>query len=60
MFSHLEKKRLKARLAALGLPPDQLLASFMMGRETRLLVVFDPATLEIRAMVPPEDYVSLF
>ena len=53
VFSPGERQALKARLVELGLPADQPVATFMMGRETRLLVVLDPATLAIRAMLPP-------
>jgi hypothetical protein len=53
VFSRREQQALKQRVAELGLPADRPIASFMMGRETRLLVVFDPATLEIRAILPP-------
>lgn len=53
IFSRGEQRALKERVAELGLAADQQNASFMAGRETRLLVVFDPATLQIRAMLPP-------
>lgn len=55
IFSRGERQRLKQRMTELGLPADQPVASFMMGRETRLLVVFDPVTGEIRAMLPPPE-----
>ena len=53
MFSPGERKSLKARMAELGLPADQPVATFMMGRDARLLVVFDPATARILAILPP-------
>jgi hypothetical protein len=56
IFSRGEQQALKQRMIELGLPADQPVASFMMGRETRLLVVFDPATAEIRAMLPPPEH----
>jgi hypothetical protein len=42
-------------MAELGLPSEQPVATFMMGRETRLLVIVDPDTAEIRAMLPPPE-----
>jgi hypothetical protein len=56
IFSRAEQQALKERMTELGLPADQPVTSFMMGRETRLLVVFDPVTLEIRAMLRPPAY----
>ena len=53
IFSAAERTRLKMQLTQLGLPVTGPIASFMMGRETRLLVTFDPATMAIRAMLPP-------
>ena len=53
IFSRSEQQALAARVTELGIAADQANALFMMGRETRLLVVFDPATLQIRAILPP-------
>ena len=53
IFSQREKQALKARMAEMGLAADQPITSFMTGRDARLLVVFDPVTLEIRAFIPP-------
>ncbi len=55
VFSPGEQRALKEQMASLGLPSDQPVATFMMGREVRLLVVFDPATLAIRAMLPAPE-----
>jgi len=53
IFSRVERQVLKERVSELGLSADQPIASFMTGPDTRLLVVFDPATLSIRAFIPP-------
>ena len=53
IFSRAEQQALMERAAELGLATDQPNASFMMGREARLAVVFDPATLQILAILPP-------
>jgi hypothetical protein len=55
IFSRGEQQALKERVAGLGLATDQPNALFMMGHETRLLVVFDPASLQIRAILPPPE-----
>jgi hypothetical protein len=55
IFSRLEQQALAERVSELGLAADQPNACFMMGRETQLLVVFDPATLQIRAILPPPE-----
>jgi hypothetical protein len=55
LFSRKEQAAFKERVAALGYAADQAIALSMSGRdEARLLVVFDPATLEIKAMLRPE------
>ena len=53
IFARSEQQAFKKRLIELGLPADQPIASFMIGRDARLLVVFDPATFAIRAIIPP-------
>jgi hypothetical protein len=55
IFTRSEQRALKQQMAQLGLPAEEAVVSFMMGRETRLLVVLDPATLEVRAMLPPPE-----
>ena len=48
-----ERQALRARLARRGLATDQRNALIMWGGSRRLLVLFDPTTLEIRAMLRP-------
>jgi hypothetical protein len=48
-FAKSEKKRLKERMKAAGLPDDQLNTMPLTGRGHPLLAVFDPATLKIAA-----------
>src|ERR1700722_17730737 len=48
-FAKSEKKRLKERMKAAGLPDDQLNTMPLTGRGYPLLAVFDPATLKITA-----------
>ncbi len=55
IFARSEQRALKQRMTELGLPAEEPVTSFMMGREVRLLVVFDPATLAIRALLPPPE-----
>ena len=50
-FDPAEKMRLKRRLQAAGLPFDQPNAMPVTGRTRPLLVVFDPASLKIIAML---------
>jgi len=50
-FSLKEKEVLKERMRADGLPTDQKNAIPFTGRGRPLLAVFDPATLEIRAIL---------
>ncbi len=53
IFAPSERRALKERLTALGLPVDQPICLFMTGSDTRLLVAFNPGTLVITAMIPP-------
>lgn len=53
-FSKLQKAALKQRMRALGLNTDQADAMALTGRGKPLLVVFDPTTLKIAAMIAPE------
>jgi len=46
-FAKSEKKKLKERMKAAGLPDDQLNTMTLIGRGHPLLVVFDPVTLKI-------------
>ena len=50
-----QKKSLTARMSADGLAPEQRNALIMWGADgvLRLLTVFDPATLEIKAILKP-------
>jgi hypothetical protein len=48
-FAKSEKKRLKERMKAVGLPDDQPITMPLTGRGHPLLAVFDPATLKIAA-----------
>ncbi|HEV8018465.1 MAG TPA: hypothetical protein VGP32_07910 [Steroidobacteraceae bacterium] len=52
-FSKVEKKSLRARMSAARLAPDERNALIMWGGSRRLLAVFDPATLRIRALLLP-------
>ena len=52
-LSRSERQDLRARIARLGLAPDERNALLLWGDIRRLLVVFDPATLQIRAMLVP-------
>jgi hypothetical protein len=53
-FSRIEKRRLKARMAALGMAVDQKNAMVMWGGSRRVLAVFDPKTLRIVALLRPD------
>lgn len=53
-LSKAEKQSLRKRLSEQGLAPDQRTALIMWGNSRRLLVVFDPGTLAIRAMLTPD------
>jgi hypothetical protein len=50
-FPKNEKKKLKERMKAAGLPDDQLNAMPLTGRGYPLLAVFDPATLKITGIL---------
>ena len=50
-FSRAEKSSLKRRLAQLGLAADQADAMVMWGGTRRVLAVFDPGTLALRALL---------
>jgi hypothetical protein len=50
-FSAYDKKILKARMQAQGIATDQANAMALTGRALPLLVVFDPASLEIRSII---------
>jgi hypothetical protein len=50
-FSVAEKKMLKERMRAAGLPPEQLNSMPLTGRGYPLLAVFDPASLKMTAIL---------
>lgn len=50
-FSSADKRLLEARMRALGLDGSQANALPLIGRGDTVLVVFDPETLKIRAMI---------
>jgi hypothetical protein len=52
-LSRAEKHRLRARMSQLGLAPEQRNALLLWGDVRRVLVVFDPRTLRIRAILKP-------
>jgi hypothetical protein len=49
-----EKQSLHARLAAKGLAPDERSLLIMWGGSRRVVAVFDPATLQIKALLNPD------
>jgi hypothetical protein len=49
-----EKKSMRTRLSQLGLATDQKNTLIMWGGSRRLLAVFDPATLHIKALLIPD------
>ncbi len=53
-FSKGEKKTLKARMTEMGLAPDQSNALFFMGRDHRLIAVFDLSSLQIKGIFSPD------
>jgi hypothetical protein len=53
-FAKSEKKKLKERMKAAGLPDDQLNTMLLTGRGHPLLAVFDPATLKIMNTFSPK------
>jgi hypothetical protein len=52
-FSRAEKQSLKERLLQRGFRPDQPNALVMWGGSRRVLAIFDPTTLELRAILKP-------
>jgi hypothetical protein len=52
-LSRAEKHRLRVRMSQLGLAPEERNALLMWGDIRRVLVVFDPSTLRIRAILKP-------
>jgi hypothetical protein len=50
-FGKAEKKTLKERMKAAGLPDDQLDTMPLTGRGHPVLAVFDPASLKITAVL---------
>ena len=50
-LSKAEKQSLHARLSARGLAPDQRNALIMWGGSRRLLAIFDPTTLQLKALL---------
>jgi hypothetical protein len=52
-LSKAEKHRLRARMSQLGLAPQERNALLMWGDIPRVLVIFDPSTLRIRAILKP-------
>ncbi len=53
-LSKKEKQSLRTRLSQQGLAPDERNALIMWGGSRRLVAVFDPATLRIRALLRPD------
>ena len=53
-FTPAEKARLKSRLTQRGLAPESTDAIVMWGGTRRVLVVFDPATMQLRAILGPD------
>ncbi len=53
IFTRQEKGILKERMQRLGLATDQADTLFMIGRNRPVLIVFDRATLRIRALIRP-------
>ena len=49
-----EKQSLHVRLSAQGFAPDQRNALIMWGGSRRLLAIFDPTTLELKALLRPD------
>ena len=53
-FAPGEQRRLKSRMAQLGLPADQANARVMWGGGRRVVAVFDVRTLAVRALLEPD------
>ncbi|MGH8139543.1 MAG: hypothetical protein ACREVV_15315 [Steroidobacteraceae bacterium] len=51
VYSKLEKQTLMQRMAQMGLATDKAATLPLMGRSRPLLAVFDPDTLQLRAMI---------
>lgn len=51
LFSRPQKERLRERMVQRGFAPDQPNAMFLTGRELPVLAVFDPKTLQIKAII---------
>jgi hypothetical protein len=51
IFTKEERRTLKERMARLGLATDQPIALFLTGRIRPVLVVFDPPSLQIKAII---------
>jgi hypothetical protein len=52
-LSKAERQALRTRMSQLGLAPEQRNALLLWGDVTRVLVIFDPGTLRIRAILKP-------
>jgi hypothetical protein len=50
-FSGNQRKLLAQRMAERGFPPDAAITMPVTGRDVPLLAVFDPQTLEIKALL---------
>jgi hypothetical protein len=53
-LSRAERKALSARLSAQGIAPEARNVLIMWGGSRRLVAVFDPTTLQIKALVKPD------
>jgi hypothetical protein len=53
-LSRKEKQSLRTTMAGRGFAPDEPNAMIMWGGSRRLLAVFDPGTLQIRALLEPD------
>jgi hypothetical protein len=53
-FTRVEKARLKSAMAAAGLATGEANTMVMWGGSRRVLAVFDPRTLRIRALLAPD------
>jgi hypothetical protein len=54
IFTKPERKILKERMTALGLPADQPIGMYLIGSDRPLLAVFDPAGAQIKALIRPD------
>jgi hypothetical protein len=55
LFSRSQKATLKKRMSRDGFAPDQPITLFMTGRETPVLAIFDPKTLQIREILSSDS-----